>query len=306
MYRGTVDSSIIQWVAERPSHLSSPSLIAAFGGWNDAGEAASGAVTYLADTLGATCVARADAEMIFDFQSHRPRVEIVDGEVQGPVVLPHLELWATPPETSQGLLLVRGSEPSMRWPSICRWIMDVAEELGVAHLVTLGALIADVPHTRPVRVSAMSTPPELTETLNPRRPDYSGPSGITSMMHAAAVDRGLPSMSLWAAIPHYIGGGQNPDASLTLLHALNTLLGIRPDYSGMEQNVADYRQQIEEAVASSPQASAMIEELERTYDEQTDEADAFGQIPSGDAIAAEFERFLRDQSPPGDDPGPGV
>ncbi len=301
VYRGTVDSALFQWVAERPSHLRSPVLLAAFGGWNDAGEAASGAVSYLADTFDATCVARADAEMIFDFQSHRPRVEIVDGEGRGPVRFPHLEMWATPPDVSPGLLLVRGLEPSMRWPSLCRWILDAAQEFGASHIVTLGALIADVPHTRPIRVSAISTPPALTESLNPRRPDYSGPAGITSVLHAGAVDRGLPSMSLWAAIPHYIGGGQNPDASLTLLHALNTVIGVRPDYSGMEQSVADYRQQIEEAVASSPQASSMIEELERAYDEQTDEADVFGQIPSGDAIAAEFERFLRDQSPPSDD-----
>ncbi len=301
MYRDIVDSPLIQWVAERPSDLPSPILIAAFGGWNDAGEAATGAVTYLAENFDATCVARADAEQIFDFQSHRPRVEIADGSIAGPVVLPHLELWATPPGTTPGLLLVRGIEPSMRWPSICNWILDVAQDLHATHLITLGALIADVPHTRPVRVSAISTPPELTEALNPRRPDYEGPAGITSMLHAAAVERGIPGMSLWAAIPHYIGGGQNPDASLTLLHALNTLVGIRPDYSDMEQNVADYRRQIEDAVASSPQASAMIDELERVYDEQADQTDAFGQIPSGDAIAAEFERFLREQSP-GDDP----
>ncbi len=301
VYRDGVDSPLIEWVAERPTALPSPVLLAAFGGWNDAGEAASGAITYLAETFGATCVARADSEQVFDFQSHRPRVSIADGSIDGPVRLPQLELWATPPDVSPGLLLIRGPEPSMRWPSICRWILDVAQDLRVTHLVTLGALIADVPHTRPVRVSAISTPPEITEALNPRRPDYEGPAGITSMLHASAVERGIPGMSLWAAIPHYIGGGQNPDASLTLLHALNTLLGIRPDYAGMEQDVADYRRQIEEAVASSPQASAMIDELERTYDAQTDEADAFGQIPSGDAIAAEFERFLRDQSPPGED-----
>lgn len=302
VYRDSVDTPLIRWVAERPRDLLSPVLIGAFTGWNDAGEAASGAVTYLADQFGATCVARADPEQIFDFQSHRPRISIVDGSMDGTVQLPALELWATPPEVSPGLLLVRGPEPSLRWPSICNWILDVAETASVTHMVTLGALIADVPHTRPVRVSAISTPREISEPLgNSRRPDYHGPAGITSMLHGYSVERGIPSLSLWAAVPHYIGGGQNPDASLTLLHALNTVLGIRPDYAGMEQSVADYRRQIEEAVASSPQASAMIDELERTYDAQTDAANAFGPLPSGDAIAAEFERFLREQSPPGDD-----
>jgi len=272
-------------------------LVAAFGGWNDAGEAATGAVRHLTEDVGATRVAAVDPEDFFDFQSHRPRVAVTDGVMDGAISYPAIEVWATPVEVDPGLILVRGVEPSLRWRTLCTEILDIAANAGVSRIITLGALLADVPHTRPVRVTSIGSSAELAASIGGRRPDYHGPTGVITVLHAAAVDRGFESLSLWATVPHYIGGGKAPSASLALLDALGRVSDVRPDLAGLERDVEEYRDQIEDAIRSSPQAEGMIRELERTYDEQV----ATGQLdelPSGDALAAEFERFLREQDPP--------
>ncbi len=276
--------------------MTDPVLIAAFGGWNDAGEAASGALRHLVEAYEATCVADVDPEDFFDFQSHRPRVAITDGELDRPIAFPAVELWATPAGADRGLMLVRGVEPSLRWLTLCGDILDAAQAAGVTRVISLGALLADVPHTRPVRVSAMSSPRELTQAIGGRRPDYHGPTGIITLLHAMAVERGLASASLWAAVPHYVGGGASPTASLALLDAVTQITGVRPDLTRLERDVTAYREQIEEAVRANPQAEALISELEHDYDRAHEPAP--GEIPTADAIAAEFERFLREQSPP--------
>lgn len=280
---------VFRWEA-RPTGLQDPVLIASFKGWNDAGDAASFATAYLGSAFSATRFASVDPEGFFDFQSHRPRISVTDGTVDGPIALPHLELsYATPPD-GRSLIILSGTEPSMRWPTLCRAALDVAVDLGVRDVITLGALIADVPHTRPVRLTHMSSPRSMTDLLGPRRPDYQGPTGIVAMLHTMAAERGLHSASLWAAVPHYIGTAPAPNATLALLEAFTTVSGRSVDLEDLGTAVAEFESEINEAVSNNAQAAGMVAELERAFDDDTDEAD----VPSGDAIAAEFERFLRD------------
>ena len=277
-------------------------LVAAFRGWNDAGEAASFAVGYLQATLDATLVASVPAEEFFDFQSHRPRIHIENGSLTGPIEWPRVEVFETKPAPERHLILVNGIEPSMRWPSLCNAILDMATELGVELVVTVGALLADVPHTRPVRVSGLSSPSELIEQLELRRPDYQGPTGIVAVLHAMAAERGMPAASLWAAVPHYVGAAPSPNAALALLRAAQELAGFTVDTTELERAVGQFEEQVDDAVRRNPQASNLVGELERVYDSEADLS--FGPIPSGDAIAAEFERYLRDQGGPETDEPP--
>jgi proteasome assembly chaperone (PAC2) family protein len=203
--------------------LREPILIASFKGWNDAGDAASFATSYLASAFDAKRFASVDPEGFFDFQSHRPRISVTAGVVDSPITLPGIELsYATPPE-GRSVVILAGSEPSLRWPTLCQAALDIAVDLGVSDVVTLGALIADVPHTRPVRLTHMSVPERMTEQLTGRRPDYEGPTGIIAMLHAYAAERGLNAASLWAAVPHYIGSAPAPNATLALLQAFTTV-----------------------------------------------------------------------------------
>ncbi len=282
----------LRW-ERRPTELRSPVLVAAFKGWNDAGEAATFAVGYLQAALKAERFATVDPEEFFDFQSHRPRIHIANGDVQDPIDWPQIELLETTAENERQLILVNGIEPSMRWPTLTRGILDLAAELKVELVMTFGALLADVPHTRPVRISGLSAPPALLEPLNLRRPDYEGPTGIVGTLHAAAVDRGFPSASLWAAVPHYVGAAPSPNAALALLRATQTLTGIGVSLADLEQAVTHFEEQVDDAVKRNPQAANLVADLERAYDREEDQS--FGPLPSGDAIAAEFERFLRER-----------
>jgi proteasome assembly chaperone (PAC2) family protein len=290
----------LRW-ERRPEGLRSPVLVAAFRGWNDAGEAASFAVGYLQSALDATRFATVPPEDFFDFQSHRPRIHIEHGELQAPIRWPEIEILETQPVSGRQLILVNGIEPSMRWPTLCDAILDLARDLGVELVVTLGALLADVPHTRPVRVSGLSAPAELIEPLSLRRPDYQGPTGIVGVLHAMSAERGLPSASLWAAVPHYVGAAPSPNAALALLRGAETVAGITLDLTDLEQAVAHFEDQVDDAVGRNPQASSLVSELERAYDREEDQS--FGPLPTGDAIAAEFERFLRERSAPPDGEG---
>ncbi len=301
VYRGRVEA--LRW-ERRPTDLRAPVLLAAFRGWNDAGEAASFALGYLQATLDATTFATVPPEDFFDFQSHRPRIHIEDGELKSPVEWPRVDILQTKPAPERHLILVNGSEPSMRWPTLCNAILDMAAELGVELVVTLGALLADVPHTRPVRISGLSAPPELLEPLGLRRPDYQGPPGIVGVLHAMTAERSLRSASLWAAVPHYVGAAPSPNAALALLRAAQDVAGLTIDLADLEHAVGQFEEQVNEAVRRNPQAANLVDELERAYDSEADQP--FGPIPTGDAIAAEFERFLREQGgPERDDPSGG-
>jgi predicted ATP-grasp superfamily ATP-dependent carboligase len=275
----------------RPDGLRAPAMVCAFQGWNDAGDAASSAVSFLATSLQARRFARIDSEEFYDFQTNRPSVQFND-ENEREIVWPAVEvLEATAPRAPRDLVLVQGVEPSLRWRSFTGHIVELAEALGVQVVVSLGALLGDVPHTRPVSMSGHATDPALMERLGMQGSTYEGPTGIVGVLHAACAQAGLPSASLWAGVPHYVAAAANPKAALALLRRVEGLIGVSVDVSELESAAADYERQVGLAVQSDPDIQAFVERLEQAAEGEEDVAPE--DVPSGDAIAREFQRFLR-------------
>jgi predicted ATP-grasp superfamily ATP-dependent carboligase len=275
----------------RPDGLRAPAMVCAFQGWNDAGDAASSAVSFLASSLKARRFARIDSEEFYDFQSNRPNVQFND-ENEREIVWPAVEVFEAPaPRAPRDLVLVQGVEPSLRWRSFTRHIVDLAEALGVQVVVSLGALLGDVPHTRPVAMSGHATDPALMERLGMQGSTYEGPTGIVGVLHAACAQAGLPSASLWAGVPHYVAAAANPKAALALVRRVEGLIGVSVDVSELESAAADYERQVGLAVQSDPDIQAFVERLEQAS--EGNEEVAPEDVPSGDAIAREFQRFLR-------------
>jgi predicted ATP-grasp superfamily ATP-dependent carboligase len=274
----------------RPSGLRAPAMVCAFQGWNDAGDAASSAVSFLGSSLEAKRFARVDSEEFYDFQSNRPTITLGENQ-QREISWPTVEIFeATAPRAPRDLVLVQGTEPSMRWRGFCAHIVDLAEALGVQVVVTLGALLGDVPHTRPVPMSGHASDPSMLERLSIQPSAYEGPTGIVGVLHTACADAGLPSASLWAAVPHYVAAATNPKAALALLRRVEVLIGVSIDVSELESAAADYERQVGLAVQSDPDIQAFVERLEQAAG---DEDSLPAEVPSGDAIAREFQRFLR-------------
>ena len=263
----------------------------AFQGWNDAGDAASSAVSFLASSLTASRFARVDPEEFYDFQANRPCICFGENE-RREIKWPTVEIFeATAPRAPRDLVLVQGVEPSMRWRSFSANIVDLAEALGVQIVVSLGALLGDVPHTRPVSMSGHASDAALLERLGIQPSTYEGPTGIIGVLHTACADAGIPSASLWAAVPHYVAAASNPKAALALLRRVESLVGVSVDVTELETAAADYERQVGLAVQSDPDIQAFVERLELAADseEETGPED----VPSGDVIAREFQRFLR-------------
>jgi proteasome assembly chaperone (PAC2) family protein len=274
----------------RPDGLRAPALVCAFEGWNDAGDAASSAVSFLSSALRARRFARVDSEEFFDFQANRPSIRFTRASVRE-ITWPGVEmLEAKAPKAPRDLVLVQGVEPSMRWRAFCTQVVDLAEALGVQLVVSLGALLADVPHTRPVALTGHASDPTLVERLEMHTSGYEGPTGIVGVLHTACIEAGLPSASLWASVPHYVAAASNPKAALALLRGVEGLVGVSVDVSQLESAAADYERQVGLAVQSDPDIQAFVERLEQaTENEQPTSA----QVPSGDVLAREFQRFLR-------------
>lgn len=282
----------------RPDRLRAPALVCAFKGWNDAADAASTALTFVGSTLGAQRFAKIDPEEFYDFQSARPQVQLVDGETRQ-IVWPAVEIYeARVPRAPRDLILLVGTEPSMRWRTFTKVIVELAEALGTQLVVTLGALLADVPHSRPVSVTGLASDPVLISRLGLTRSSYEGPTGIIGVLHAACQQGGLPSASLWASVPHYVAATPNPKASLALVRKLEGLLGVVVDASELEAAATEYERQVNAAVQSDPDVQAFVERLEQAVTDDTDEDP--GPLPSGDTIARDLQRFLRQR---GEDPG---
>jgi proteasome assembly chaperone (PAC2) family protein len=285
----------------RPDGLRAPALICAFKGWNDAADSASSALTFVGSALGARRFATIDPEEFYDFQSTRPRVKLVDNHARA-IEWPAVELYeARVPRAPRDLVLVSGTEPSMRWRTFTTVIVELAEALGTQLVVTMGALLADVPHTRPVSVTGLASDPELVARLGLTRSSYEGPTGIVGVLHAACQDAGLPSASLWAAVPHYIAAAPNPKAALALVRKLEGLVGVAVDGTDLEDAAADYDRQVNAAVQSDPDVQAFVEQLEQAA--ATEASESSGPLPSGDTIARELQRFLRQR---GDEPPRGA
>ena len=281
----------LRW-ERRPDGLRAPALVCAFKGWNDAGESATSALTFMGAGLDATRFATIDPEDFLDFQATRPEVRLVDG-LSREVEWPEWEIYeARVPRAPRDLILLSGPEPSMRWRTYCETVVELAEALGVQLVVTLGALLADVPHSRPVSVTGMASDLGLIQRMDLQAPTYEGPTGITGVLHAACADAGLPSCSLWAAVPHYVAVVPNPKGALAILRRLETLVGVNVDASSLEEAAADYERQVSRAVEMDPEVQAFVERLEKAADEEEGTADP-NELPSGDVLAREFQRFLR-------------
>src|ERR671930_197150 len=267
----------------RPDGLRAPALVCAFTGWNDAGDAASAALQFLGSSLGATRFARIDPEDFIDFQATRPKIRLIEGRTRR-IDWPEIEIFeARIPLAPRDLVLLQGAEPSMRWRSFCRLIVDLSEALGTQMVVTLGALLADVPHSRPVTISGLSSDEALTHRLGLAPTSYEGPTGIVGVLQSACQEAGMPSASLWASVPHYVAAAPNPKAALALVRKLESLVGVTVDAEELEVAASDYERQVSLAVQSDPDVQAFVERLEKAEAEEEDEVDPT-ELPSGDVI----------------------
>jgi proteasome assembly chaperone (PAC2) family protein len=251
-------------------------MVVAFGGWIDAGEAVTGAMRYLVRHLAASHLASIDPEDFFDFTQVRPVVRLT-AEGERVIRWPRSAFWTwQPPEDRAGLLLFRGMEPQRRWRTYATALLDVAARCGVQRIISLGALVADVPHTRPPRVTGSSTDPAWHARLEAwgiyRRPSYEGPTGIASVVLDAAWRRGLVSLSLMGHAPHYLRGATNPAVSQALLGYVTRLLNLELEMSPLEQAVQAFRTQCDQAVAQDASTQAYVRRLEQAYDTTEDEA----------------------------------
>lgn len=265
-------------------------MVVAFQGWSDAGESATSAIAYLHELWGAKVFASIDPEDFFDFQAHRPLVRINEEGIRE-ITWPRTEFaHASVPGAERDVVLLSGIEPSMRWPTFCDLVLDVARTSGVELLVALGALLAGRPHTRPIRVTGSASTPDLASRFGLATPRYEGPTGIAGVVIDVCRRNELDAVTLWSWVPHYLQGSPSPAASLALLQRLATLLDLSIDLSDLEQRARAHDTRVNEAVSSDPNIMATVEELERQAD-----AEDLDEIPSGEELAAEVERFLRDQ-----------
>jgi len=285
-------SSVIEWEDDAPG-LREPTMIAAFAGWNDAANAATGALEAIAADFDTKILAHIDPEEFFDFQENRPLIRL--GE-RGERIIdwPTISVIGAPvPGADNDLVLLNAIEPNLKWRTFCDAILDVAETLGVKRVITLGALLADVAHTRPVPVSGLATEPELADKLGLDVSTYEGPTGIIGVLQDRCSARGIEGLSLWAAVPHYVAAVPNPKAALALIRRLEGLSGIAIDGGELEENSERFEEQINEAINFNPEVGEMVARIEA---EQATELDFSPDPPSGDEIANEFQRFLRQRN----------
>jgi proteasome assembly chaperone (PAC2) family protein len=288
---------------ERPE-LRAPVMVCAFKGWNDAGEAATAALSYIKGSFEARDVAEIDPEEFYDFTAVRPTVRLADGDVRK-IEWPENTIAAAPVQGADAdLVLFHGVEPSLRWRRFTDDVIGVARELGVGMVITLGALLADVPHSRPVAINGITSDELLLDRLGFEPPTYEGPTGIVGALQAACAEAGLPAVSLWASVPHYVAASPNPKVALALVRAFEGAAALAVDGGELEEAAEDYERQVTAAVASDPEVKAFVERLENAMDEVTAENPPDeGQLPSADTIASDFQRFLRQRGPEG--PGQG-
>lgn len=275
--------------------LRDPVMVAAFEGWNDAGEAASGALAHLERVWGARPLTELDPEDYHDFQVSRPTVALNE---QGRRVItwPTTRLyWARPAGSSRDVVLIRGIEPSMRWRSYVAELLTHARALGVTTMVTLGALLADVPHTRPIPITTTSDDEGLLQQLALGRSRYEGPTGIVGVLNEASARAGLPGLALWAAVPHYVGQSPSPKATLALLRRVEELLDVTVPLGDLPEDARAWEHGVDELAAEDGEIGEYVRQLEQAKD-TADLPEA-----SGEAIAREFERYLRrrDDGTPG-------
>jgi proteasome assembly chaperone (PAC2) family protein len=267
--------------------LESPILIAAFEGWNDAADAASAVVDHLIKVWDARVVAAIDPEDFYDFQMNRPAVGTNEAGMRK-ITWPSTQLSVCrPPGANRDVILLRGIEPNMRWRQFCAELVAAGQELGTELVVTLGALLADTPHTRPVPVSGTATEPELVDRLKLEESTYEGPTGIVGVFQDACVQLDIPSVSFWAAVPHYVAQPPCPKATLALLGRLEDLLGTSIPLADLPEESRAWERGVDELAEEDEEIGDYVRALEETRDT--------AELPeaSGEAIAREFERYLK-------------
>jgi proteasome assembly chaperone (PAC2) family protein len=277
-------------VSFRPE-LRRPVLVAAFRGWNDGGQGATLAGGYLAKQWEAARFAEIDAEDFYDFQATRPHVSLEEGMTRKLEWPDNGFFHARIPGTDRDAVILLGTEPNLRWRSFAGLVLGLVEDLAIERVVTFGSLLADVPHTRPAPVTAAATDETLMEELGLEPSRYEGPTGIVGVLLDACRSAGISSLSLWAAVPHYVSLAPSPRAALALVRRFGELMQIDVDVSELEQAADEYSEQVSTAVAADADTAAYVEELERRVDMLSAEEE----LPSGDTLAAELTRFLRER-----------
>jgi predicted ATP-grasp superfamily ATP-dependent carboligase len=271
--------------------LHDPIIVGAFEGWNDAADAATSAVEHLELIWDARPLAALDPDDYYDFQVNRPTVSMVDG-VTRRISWPTTRFSVCrPPDSDRDIVLMRGIEPNMRWRAFCDEVLEVYRELGIEMAVGLGALMADTPHTRPVPVTGSAYDTESAAKFGLEESRYEGPTGILGVFQDACVNIGIPAITFWAAIPHYISQSPHPKATLALLHRVEEVLDIPVPLGGLPEQAADWQRLVDEMAGADDEVTEYVRNLE----EQAEESDLAQ--TSGETIAREFERYLRRRRP---------
>jgi proteasome assembly chaperone (PAC2) family protein len=272
---------------EEVPELRNPVLIAAFEGWNDAADAASSVVDHLINVWQAKVVAAIDPEDFYDFQMNRPVVGTNDTGMRR-ITWPSTQISvASPPGAQRDVVLLRGIEPNMRWRQFCAELLAASEELGTELVVTLGALLADTPHTRPIPVTGTATEPDLVDRLKLEQSNYEGPTGIVGVFQDACTQMDMPAVSFWAAVPHYVAQPPCPKATLALLGQLEDLLEVSIPLADLPEEARAWERGVDELAEEDEEIGDYVRALEETRD-TADLPEA-----SGEAIAREFERYLK-------------
>jgi proteasome assembly chaperone (PAC2) family protein len=275
------------FISESSFELRNPIMIAAFEGWNDAGESAAGAISHLLTMWTHQQIAHLDPEEYYDFQVNRPSIK-VDEKIVREIIWPNTRVFAvSTPHLENDFLIVKGIEPSMRWQSFVSELLDLADDYEVSLLVTMGALLADTPHSRPISVTGSGSHPDVAERLGVEISRYEGPTGILGVLQDAANRRGLDAVSLWAAVPHYVSTPPSPKASLALVNALEDFLDISILQGDLPERALEWEKSVDQMAAEDSEVGDYVRQLEKSKDASD--------LPemSGELLAREVERFLR-------------
>ena len=288
-------------IHELPDDFRRPVMILAFSGWNDAAESATTAARYLGASWGASRFAEIDPEDYYHFGLSRPQARYKDGsETEREIVWPVTEFSLTQrPDLSRDVIVGVASEPHLRWRTYCATVIELARRCHVSLVLTLGALLAEVPHTRPVRLSGSSSDPELVARLGLRASRYEGPTGIVGVMNTLCREQGFATASVWANVPHYISGIENPKAAMALVQRVLHLLGAEMDLSDLAEASRQFDTNLKEIVAQNAKIAGYVKKLETSDAESEPEQESppTSDLPPASELVAEIERFLRQQRP---------
>ncbi|MFP5021271.1 PAC2 family protein [Pseudonocardia phyllosphaerae] len=282
-----------------PPALVDPVLIASFEGWNDAGEAASTALEHLELSWDAEPLTSIDPEEYYDFQVTRPHVKLAGGVTRNIEWQTTRLSWATLPGTDRHVVLVNGIEPNLRWRSFCAELVGHAERLGVTKVITLGALLTEVPHTRPTPVNGTAWDAESLKEMGIEPSNYEGPTGIVAVFQQACVQAGIPALSYWAEVPHYVSQAQVPKAAVALLHRIEEALDVEVPLGSLPEKAEEWERTVSEMADADDEVREYVRQLEEQASEtEAEETAAELRDTSGDTIAADFERYLRRRGGP--------